>query len=66
MAFFGMRISHNLISAGYPPRTPLGSLGRSPGPLVGWEVDTLPISHTLDAWASHCGRLWRRGSVPLA
>jgi len=42
--FFKLKMHQNLFSVGAPPRTPLGSLRRSPDPLVGWGGEyPLPI-----------------------
>jgi len=51
-----IQILQNSMSAGAPPRTPLGSLWRSPDPLLGWGGDT----------SSHCpsSQRLRRLSTP--
>ena len=45
-AFCGLKYAENAIVAGLRPRPRWGSSRRSPDPLVGWGVNTLPIPHS--------------------
>jgi len=55
-----LKYAKNALAAGAPPRNPLGSSGRSPRPLVGWEGGhPLPIPTPSAPLAPRFSRLWR-------
>ena len=56
--FLGLKFTQNAFAVGAPPRTPLGSLQRSPRPLAGGEGAAAPSPRTLpplsaSTWPPH-------------